>query len=76
MLSDTTSIISTEMSEQAASGAGGSYHALAPSGQAYSATMEPAAPALPFTDAQVDEYREQDRWLPVGLGFRGTVKRR
>ena len=31
--------------------------------------IQPSAPlptsAAPFTDAQVDEYREQDRWLPV-----------
>jgi hypothetical protein len=24
-----------------------------------------SGPDLPFTDAQVDEFREQDRWLPV-----------
>ncbi|ORY35536.1 histone-fold-containing protein [Naematelia encephala] len=25
----------------------------------------PTAPDLPFTDAQVEEFREQDRWLPI-----------
>lgn len=27
-----------------------------------------------FTDAQVDEYREQDRWLPVSFSSEITLK--
>ncbi|KAL7422811.1 transcriptional activator hap3 [Cryptotrichosporon argae] len=38
---------------------------LAPSGSALPPAAPPAAPAIPFTDAQVDEFREQDRWLPI-----------
>lgn len=30
-------------------------------------SIDPDAAAAPFTDAQVDEFREQDRWLPVCL---------
>jgi hypothetical protein len=25
---------------------------------------------LPFTDAQVEEFREQDRWLPVSISYK------
>lgn len=42
---------------------------LAPSGSGggltYNAALDAMVPAQPFTDAQVDEFREQDRWLPV-----------
>lgn len=38
---------------------------LAPQGGGVTSTA--SAPAAPFTEAQVDEYREQDRWLPVSL---------
>lgn len=26
-----------------------------------------AGPSKPFTEAQVEEFREQDRWLPVSI---------
>ena len=51
--------------------AGPSYNLphLAPVGSTSGAAVpydhDPNAPVVPFTDAQVDEYREQDRWLPV-----------
>ncbi|WOO78592.1 Transcriptional activator HAP3 [Vanrija pseudolonga] len=38
---------------------------LAPQGGASGPAATAAAPAAPFTDAQVDEFREQDRWLPI-----------
>lgn len=41
---------------------------LAPSGTSGLPLSLPlATQVLPFTDAQVDDYREQDRWLPVCL---------
>ena len=40
---------------------------LAPSGGVAASPVIPALTNLPFTDAQVDEFREQDRWLPVSL---------
>ncbi|RSH77685.1 uncharacterized protein EHS24_003251 [Apiotrichum porosum] len=39
---------------------------LAPQGGAGLSAPE-AGSAVPFTDAQVDEFREQDRWLPVSV---------
>jgi hypothetical protein len=44
---------------------GQSLPSLAPSGSSFPLSVDPPAPNLPFTDAQVDEFREQDRWLPV-----------
>lgn len=38
---------------------------LAPSGAIGPPAFEPAQELEPFTDAQVDDFREQDRWLPV-----------
>jgi hypothetical protein len=38
---------------------------LAPQGGASLAAPAVGATSAAFTDAQVDEYREQDRWLPV-----------
>jgi nuclear transcription Y subunit beta len=36
-----------------------------PSGLQLPAELPLQPPNLPFTDAQVDDFREQDRWLPV-----------
>ncbi|GFZ49573.1 Transcriptional activator HAP3 [Saitozyma sp. JCM 24511] len=44
---------------------GPSLPSLAPSGSSFPLSVDPPAPNLPFTDAQVDEFREQDRWLPI-----------
>ncbi|KAK4688699.1 nuclear transcription Y subunit beta, partial [Tremellales sp. Uapishka_1] len=40
---------------------------LAPSGSGTSSSMLPLSTLIPvpFTDEQVEEYREQDRWLPI-----------
>ena len=38
---------------------------LAPSGSTAPIAFEPIREPEPFTDAQVDDFREQDRWLPV-----------
>ena len=38
---------------------------LAPIGAIAPPNLEPLRELEPFTDAQVDEFREQDRWLPV-----------
>lgn len=46
---------------------------LAPSGDSAFPLSESQPPPMDFTDAQVDEYREQDRFLPVGLA---TLPRR
>ena len=42
---------------------------LAPSG-GVEISFEDSADHLPFTDAQVDGFREQDRWLPVSMHLR------
>jgi hypothetical protein len=42
---------------------------LAPSGSKIAPVDISTTEVLPFTDAQVEEYREQDRWLPVSLAF-------
>jgi len=38
---------------------------LAPTGSTGLDVTPPVVPDLPFTDAQVDGFREQDRWLPI-----------
>lgn len=42
---------------------------LAPSGSTAPPELDLYRELEPFTDAQVDDFREQDRWLPVGLFY-------
>ncbi|WVF72829.1 hypothetical protein IAT40_007647 [Kwoniella sp. CBS 6097] len=38
---------------------------LAPVGNGPQESLDPGPSSRPFTDAQVEEFREQDRWLPI-----------
>ncbi|EIW68177.1 hypothetical protein TREMEDRAFT_32091 [Tremella mesenterica DSM 1558] len=38
---------------------------LAPTGSTTLPSDTPTGPSAPFTDAQVAQFREQDRWLPI-----------